>query len=231
MTCEKCKNEIEPDSVFCNFCGNRIEAAKDKTEDKLEIVIPKTFGGGTVVFTNDCIEYGSARIPYKDAVSISYHSINHSINFVPTSQSFSYSVASYSGTISFSFSTALYIGHKAKKDVWIKIIAISQKLIEPVIVKKLVDRIFTRGEVINIGGIEFSKDGYSRSKTFGGKEAVSWDETIYTPKFSSGNVVLWKEKDGKGRRFASISMANSNATILPELVLECYNRRPRVIAL
>lgn len=201
---------------------------KDDTENSLAIEVPGTFGGGTVLFKNSYLEYNNKRIFYKDATSISYHAQSQSVNFIPISQSFSYMVASSNVTISFSFGTTLHIGKKAKQEVWGKLIGLSEGLIEPHIIKKMMDQIFDRGEPVTIGGIEFSKQGYSRTKTklFGKneKEIVYWTDTVYIPKFNAGLVVLWKDKDGKGQQFTTVAMSTPNAVVIPALVQACANR-------
>jgi hypothetical protein len=220
---ESLKNKLQGE---LEEIGNSI---KNDAENSLAIDVPGTFGGGTVIFKNTYLEYNNKRIFYKDASSISYHAQSQSINFIPVSQSFSYMVASPTETISFSFGTTLHIGKKAKQDVWVKLIGLSEGLIEPHIVKRMVDQIFDRDEPITIGGVEFSKQGYSRTKTklFGKseKETVYWtDAPLYTPKFSSGMVVLWKDKDGKGVQFTTVAMSTPNAVIIPALVQACINR-------
>lgn len=200
----------------------------DDADSSLAIEIPGTFGGGTVVFKNTYLEYNNKKIFYKDVTSVSYHAMNQSINFIPVSQSFSFMVASDTEKISFSFGTTLHIGKKAKQEVWGKLIGLSEGLIEPHIIKKMVDQIFDRNEPVTIGGIEFSKLGYSRTKTRffgkGEKETVYWTDTVYIPKFDSGQVALWKDKDGKGQVFSTIPMSTANAVVIPELVKACVNR-------
>jgi len=200
----------------------------DDAENSLAIDVPGTFGGGTVLFKNSYLEYNNKRIFYKDASSISYHAQSQSINFIPVSQSFSFMVASPTETISFSFGTTLHIGKKAKQDVWVKLIGLSEGLIEPHIIKRMIDQIFDREEPVTIGGVEFSKQGYSRTKTKlfgkGEKETVYWTDTIYTPKFDSGMVVLWKDKDGSGHQFTTVAMSTPNAVVIPGLVQACINR-------
>lgn len=202
--------------------------ASDDAESSLSIEVPGTFGGGTVLFKNTYLEYNNKKIFYKDVTSISYHAMNQSINFIPVSQSFSFMVASDREKISFSFGTTLHIGKKAKQEVWGKLIAISEAVIEPHIIKKMIDQIFDRNEPVTIGGIEFSKLGYSRMKTkfFGKseKETVYWTDTVYIPKFDSGQVALWKDKDGTGEVFTTIPMSTANAVVIPELVKACVNR-------
>lgn len=200
----------------------------DDAENSLAIEVPGTFGGGTVLFKNSYLEYNNKRIFYKDATAVSYHAMNQSINFIPVSQSFSFTVASEKERISFSFGTTLHIGKKAKQEVWAKLIGLSGGLIEPHIVKKYVDQIFDRGVPIKIGNVEFSKEGYSKTRTkfFGGQETetVLWTDTVYIPKFDSGHVVLWKDKEGKGVVFEQIEMSTDNAVVIPELVQACINR-------
>lgn len=204
---------------------------KNDAENSLAIDVPGTFGGGTVIFKNTYLEYNNKRIFYKDASAISYHAQSQSINFIPVSQSFSFMVASPTETISFSFGTTLHIGKKAKQEVWGKLIGLSEGLIEPFIVKRMVDQIFNRNEPITIGGVEFSKLGYSRTKTKlfgkGEKETVYWTDTVYIPKFSQGLVVLWKDKDGKSQQFSTIPMSTPNAVVLPALVQACYDNREK----
>ncbi|MBP9781069.1 hypothetical protein KBC89_00245 [Candidatus Woesebacteria bacterium] len=200
----------------------------DDIENSLAIEIPGTFGGGTVIFTNNYLEYNNKRIFYKDASAVSYHAMNQSVNFIPISQSFSFMVASEKESISFSFGTTLYIGKKAKQDVWTKLIGLSEGLIEPHIVNNYIDKIFDRGETIEIGNVEFSKEGYSKTRTkfFGGKETetVLWEDVMYVPKFDSGQVILWKNKNGQGVEFEQIAMSIDNAVVLPELVKACIKR-------
>jgi len=201
---------------------------KDDEENSLAIDVPGTFGGGTVLFKNSYLEYNDVKILYKDASSISYHAQSRTINFVPISQTFSFMVASPNETISFSFGTSLHIGEGAKKEVWGKLIGLSEGLIEPHIIKRLVDQIFDRGEQVTIGGVEFSKQGYSKTKTklFGKskKETVYWTDTVYIPKFDSGMVVLWKDVDGESQQFTTVAMSTPNAVVIPTLVQECVNR-------
>lgn len=39
MNCKYCKKEIEPDSVFCRFCGERVQRAKRKPKE--EVTVPR----------------------------------------------------------------------------------------------------------------------------------------------------------------------------------------------
>ena len=197
------------------------ENISEDAENTLAIDVPGTFGGGTVIFKNSYLEYNNKRIFYKDAVSTSFHAVNRSVNFIPISQSFSFMVASRTDKISFSFGTTLHIGKKEKQETWAKIANVSMHLIQPIIVQKLVDRIFDRDETVNIGGVEFTKEGYSRSKFFGGKETVLWTGKLFIPELDSGNVILWKDT---GKQFTTVEMSVPNAVVMPDLVQACYDR-------
>jgi hypothetical protein len=184
----------------------------------LKIEVPGTFGGGTVIFKEDQVIYNGRTLMYKDADVISYHAVSRSVNFIPLAQSYNYCVSARGETIDISFGTSLYIGNKKKQDVWAQLVGVSKHLIEPTIVQKLLRSVFEDGRIIKIGGVEITRDGYSRGKLFGGREYVSWHDVIYIPKLSSGNVIVWKDKGGKGVVFETISMSIPNAVILPELL-------------
>ena len=184
----------------------------------LKIEVPGTFGGGTVIFKEDKVIYNGRTLMYKEADVISYQAVGRSVNLIPISQSYSYRVGAKGETIDISFGTSLYIGNKKKQDVWAQLIHVSKHLIEPTIVQKLLRSVFQDGRSIKIGSLEITREGYSRGKLFGGREYVSWQDVIYIPKLSSGNVIVWKDKGGKGVVFDTISMSIPNAVILPELL-------------
>jgi hypothetical protein len=206
---------------------NEVEQIKKNIEEDAEsslvLEIPGTLSTGVLIFKINFVEYDNKKIFYKDVLTVSYYSVKNSVNFIPTSQSYNFTIASDRERISFSFSSILYIGNKAKQDTWMKLIALSKHLIEPLLVQKLVRRIFEKGETIDIGGVQFDKNGYCRSKFFGGKEYVSWNETVYVPQLDAGDVVLFKDNNGKGKQFTRISMSTVNAVILPELIKACVN--------
>ena len=193
-------------------------------DDTLAIEIPFAFGRGTratIVFSADNVTFDRRTIYYKDASATSYQAVNQSVNLVPTSQSYSYMVASSSETIKVSFGTSFYIGNKKVKDAWARLVGVSRYLIEPHIVEKFVRRIFGNGEIVEIGGVELTSSGYSRRKLFGGRYVVSWHDKIFIPEFASGSVTLWENKNGKATPFHTVSMAKRNAVVLPELVRAC----------
>lgn len=206
---------------------------KDDTENAVVIEIPGTFRSTTVVFKNTYIEHNKKKIFFKDAISYSFDSTatSHSLYGIPTGTSYVYnwSVISEKETISVSL-TASKDESKAKED-WIKLISLSAGIIEPFIVKKVVEQIFDRGEAVRFGEVEFTKKGYSKIKFKLFKEnerlMVYWSDTIYIPKMYQGEVILWEDKNGESSPFASIPMSTPNAVILPALVQACYDRREK----
>jgi hypothetical protein len=190
----------------------------------LTLEVPGALNGGTVIFKGDHVIYGKQKILYRDAISISYGATNTSINLIPISQSYSYMVASEDERIELSFGSALYIGNKKKQDTWMTLAGVSQQFIEPHIVEKLIKRIFVDDEQVSIGGITFDRNGYSQSRFFGGTDTVPWTEVGYIPQLSSGNIVLWKTRNGKAVAFATIPMSTSNAVVVPNLVKACIQR-------
>ena len=206
---------------------------KDDVENAVVIEIPGTFRSTTVVFKNTYVEYNKKRIFFKDATSYSFDSTatSHSVYGIPTGTSYVYnwSVISEKETISVSL-TASKDESKAKED-WVKLVSLSAGIIEPFIVKKIVEQIFDRGETVKFGEVEFTKKGYSKMKFKLFKEneklMVYWSDTIYIPKMHQGQVILWEDKNGESSQFASIPMSTPNAVILPALVQACYDRREK----
>ncbi|KKQ69775.1 MAG: hypothetical protein UT32_C0040G0004 [Parcubacteria group bacterium GW2011_GWC2_39_14] len=206
---------------------------KDDVENAVVIEIPGTFRSAPVVFKNTYVEYNKKRIFFKDATSYSFDSTatSHSVYGIPTGTSYVYnwSVISEKETISVSL-TASKDESKAKED-WVKLVSLSAGIIEPFIVKKIVEQIFDRGETVKFGEVEFTKKGYSKIKFKFFKEneklMVYWSDTIYIPKMHQGQVILWEDKNGESSQFASIPMSTPNAVILPALVQACYDRREK----
>ena len=110
-----------------------------------------------------------------------------------------------------------------------QLISLASAMIQPLIIKKTIDKIFNRGEEVKIGDVIFTKKGYYRIKwkMFGENEKlwVYWSDTIYIPKMFQGEVILWEEKEGKSTQFTSVSMSTPNAIIIPDLVQACYDNR------
>jgi hypothetical protein len=149
--------------------------------------------------------------------------MRRSVNLVPISQSYSFMVGLDDQTIDISWGTTLYIGNDKKQEVWQKLAGIASHVILPQIVEKMVRRIFANGEAVRVGDIQFTWEGYSRGKLFGGGEHVPWTDTIYMPQFGAGNVTVWKNKNGKGVSFATVPISTPNAVVLPDLIKACVN--------
>lgn len=204
---------------------------KADTENVVAVEIPAFVGSNFIIFKNTYLEYKNKRVFYKDILNVSYGSTatTSTVYGVPltTSYEYNWSIASAQENISLSLSASKE--ESKAKEGWTKLIALASNLIEPVIVKNMTERIFDRGETVQIGEVEFSKQGYSKMKfkMFGKNEklTVYWSDTIYIPKLQQGLVYMWEDKDGTSAQFAQISMSVPNAVILPELVQACYDRR------
>lgn len=204
---------------------------KDEADNSLEIEIPGTFKNSTITFKNNFVEYDKTKLYFKDISDISYDSTATTRKIygitVSTTYTYRYSISSEKGDITISLSASY--DESKEKEIWAKLIGLWSSLIEPLIVKKIVDQIFNRGETVQIGHIEFTKEGYSiiKYKFFSKNEKlmVYWSDTIYIPKLYQGSVIIWKDENGKCEQFTSVTMSTSNAVLLPELVQACYNNR------
>jgi len=186
------------------------QTMEEDTKNLLTVEISGFFSSKYVEFKPRFVEYDGLKILYKDATEISLSGIRS--NFSTT---YTFVVVSNSSQISFSFSN---------NDIWGKLSGLSEQRIIPVIIKKICDQIFDDDETISIGGLQLSKKGYSRQKFLGGTDDVSWEDKIYIPRFSQGNVVVYKDRDGRGSQFEIIPMSTLNAVILPGLLKECVER-------
>lgn len=200
----------------------------------INIEIPGTFRNSNILFKDDYIQYNDdRRIPFNEVESISFDSsaTTQNIYGVPVSTSYKYRVSVMSGKENISISLSASKDKSTQKEAWLKIVGAVSGLIGPIVVKKMIDKIFDRGEVVKIGSIDFSKLGYSKMKyrMFGKNEElmVYWTDTIYIPKLEQGMVVLWEEKDGKSKVFDSMPMSNANAVLIPDLVQACYDNRDK----
>ena len=179
------------------MASTQSSAAGEQGGNSVAVEIPGLFGKRIVTFTNDALSDGKRTIAYKDAERVWYQAVNQSINLVPTSQSYSFAVASAEQRIWLNFGTTLYIGNQKRKDVWTRLIAISQRMIEPHVVQKCLNAIFVSGNTLHIGGIELDRSGFTKTKMFGGRVTVPWNEVAYIPSYSRGAVVCWGKKNDK----------------------------------
>lgn len=201
------------------------DAVAGQQDDTVTIDVPGTFGGGTMILENESVAYNGVSIKYRDAATLSYSSTTRSVNFIPTSQSYSLSLTSLNGqSISINFGTTLYIGNAAKQSAWARMAGILDQVAGPHIVRRLVKKIFDEGGEYNIGGVVFNRHGYSKKRTFAGFDVVAWDSDTYIPKFSEGNVIIWTSKDGNAVQLAAVPMSTPNAVVLPELIKACVAR-------
>jgi hypothetical protein len=193
-------------------------------KNALVIDVPGAIGGGQVTFTQTHVHFKSKSIAYQDVEKISFHALHQSVNLIPVSQSYNFMIASDRTKISFSIGTSLHVGRKSKQEAWARVVTVAMQVLAPVIVKKLIGRIFNQYQPVKIGGVTFSRDGYSKTTLFGGAKTVSWGEKIYTPTMERGAVTLFQEKGGRGRPFATIKASEPNAVLIPDLVQACYTR-------
>lgn len=198
------KAELESDS------GKIEKSIEIDNKSVVSIVKKGIFSTKSAEFKPRYVDYESKRIYYQDVDLISYNGINSNY-----STTYYFTISAGKISISLSFSDL---------QTWRNVIRLSSQLIIPVIVKKYSNTIFEKNGSITIGELTFNKKGFSRQKFWGGEDSVEWKEIIYVPKFVSGNIYVYKLRDGKQKIFSTLAMATPNAVILPELLKECVNR-------
>jgi hypothetical protein len=189
----------------------KIEKSIEMDKSSVVSVVKRgIFSTKSAEFKPRFVEYEGKRILYKDICWITYNGVKSNY-----STTYYFTVNAGETNISFSLSDLT---------TWQKVIGLSIQLIFPVIIKKYSDLIFEKNGSVTIGELTFSKKGFSRQKFFGGTDSVDWKETIYIPVFSAGNVLVYKEREGKQSFFSTIPMTTPNAVVLPQLLQECVNR-------
>ncbi len=96
-------------------------------------------------------------------------------------------------------------------------------LVEPHLLRNLLEMIFEKNQDVHIKNIRFDKTGYHRSSTFRKNESVLWNELSYLPRLDAGKCLLFKNKNNNAKRFATVSLHEPNAIIIPALAQACYH--------
>ena len=115
------------------------------------------------------------------------------------------------------------ISLKLDKSVGVALLNRVASLIEPSLVSSLVKLIFENEVEVRVGKIRFNKTGYHSSRRLREDKSVLWNEEIYIPQLANGECVLYANKNGSSKHFASISLEVPNAIVIPELVKACHD--------
>lgn len=203
---------------------------KANEENFVSVDVSSMFKNKQVIFRNNFLQFEDKKMLYKDVVSISFSSIATTTTTIgiPISTSYKYYWTVKSGIDNISLALSASSDNSPQKESWSKLIGATTNLIEPLIVSSMISKIFDLGQIVIIGDVEFSKEGYSyiKKRFFreNVREVVKWTDVVYTPKFDSGSVILWKDNNGKGEIFTTLSMGTSNAVVIVSLVEQCVNR-------
>lgn len=227
--CNKCGEKVVKEAKYCAGCGNPIlkksstknESKKDKSNKKVATIdIPII--GGTVPFIvgSESLTFREEEMLYEDMEGISCSQVYHSTNLIPTHQEFSFTFRDHEKSIQISFGTTMHIGAKNRKEVFLRLYALSKEFFVPIIVRKIVKKIFKDGETIQIGSVYLNEKGFFKKKFFGfgEDEWVYWTDSIGEPGMESGNVILYKANEDKYNHFAGIPLSSENALAVPDLV-------------
>ncbi len=206
------------------FAHAQQQAAADLSNAAHPSVAIPGMGKKSIVYKKDFLEYKGKSYYYKNIQGVLYITTSLSVHGIPSSQSYIFGINGTEGKFTVSFASAFYIGNDKMKEIYVKLIEMSKIYIEPHIISGMVREIFSNGRPVKIGPVEFTKDGYSRKKLFGGIEEVKWADRVYIPQYADGLVYVYKDNDGNSKTFTTISMQKENAVVLPELVQACYDK-------
>lgn len=199
-------NDLEPFDQGCD-------------QTLLEIPIKGFMTKHLARFWKDRFDYDGQIMQYAEIQSLSYYSVKHSINFAPTVQVFTFVAKSATRTISFEFAVNRIFPKTQLRNAFEEIVRISKTLIEPNIIRRLANEVLNGGSLC-FGDVNITNRGLSKKKFMGGLDEVKWSDKIYVPSYLTGDVVIWKDKNGKSTEFGRVPMSYLNAVLIPELVLE-----------
>lgn len=172
-------------------------------EDALTFKIEGLLRKKELIVKNIFVEYNRKKIYYKDVISIAYYQDD---------DEFTVLINSFKDDMEIKFYNL---------DNFKKAVGRIDSSVESIIVDKLVNLIFEKGRTVNIGNIGFDSNGYHSSKLFKGK-SVLWEDDLYPAQINQGMAFLFENKNNLQKQFASISLREPNAVILPSLVDTCF---------
>ena len=242
MYCQYCGNQLDDDSVFCKHCGEMIKK-EDKTdikslkpqasqvikkkdiptdEDYIEITIPGR-SKDVLKFAHNSISYKEKVLRYNEIKDISCQMESLSVNHLPTKHSFFFVFSGTNANIKIFFNASFIIKLNEKKEVFSKIFAVSKKIVVPIIVTNLVNRIMNEDETIKIGPVFFNKNGYYTKNLFRKECWIYWKDKKIKPVMEQGRYFLIKEENNRFKYFAEIPLVNPNGIVIPELLESLYS--------
>lgn len=246
MYCQFCGNRLDGDSVFCKHCGKKVKIeenaeikslkpqiskVKNKKDiptdekvssDFIEIEIPGR-SKDVLRFSNDSLSYKNKVLRYREIKDISCRMESLSINHLPTKHSFFFVFSGIDSDITILFNASFIIKLREKKEVFSKIYAISKKILVPIIVSDLVNKITKEDETIKIGPVFFNKNGYYTKNLFRKESWVYWKDKKIKPVLEQGRYFLIKEENNRFKYFAEIPLENPNGILIPELLESLYS--------
>ncbi len=211
------KNKLEEE---LEQIGKSIQTNNDV---QLVIEIPG-FSKDKVIFRNLSLQYGKQIIPFKDINEIVWYSVQKSINGIPSGQDFFFQAKSGKVSIDIRFS-ATFRAKDEHNIAFGRLVSISNNILEPIVIKKLVSEIFTKNNTIRIGELFLNKKGLCKEKFIKGTKELTWRDINYQPILQQGNAVVFSQNtQGKASTFITIPMSEANAVLIPQLVLECIRK-------
>jgi len=179
------------------------EFMKNDDDDTMTFVMGGFLRKKELIVKNIFIEYNRKKIYYKDVISVAYYQDN---------EEFIVSINSIKDDMKIKF---------RNWDNFNKVVGRVDSFVESIIVGRLVKLIFEKGRTVTIGKVGFDSAGYHSSKLFRGK-SVLWEDDLYHAQISQGWAFLYENKNNQQKQFASMSLKEPNAAILPLLVDTCF---------
>ena len=230
MFCPNCGNKFNRDENFCGSCGydlkkaNVVEAEQGAVEPLISINVSKT---QTLVFYNSFLIYKGARINYRDIDGISYllTRTKHSINFIPTHTSSSFSIKLLANgqkyEVGSSTNSFMYFqgkSQKEKEETFGKLVYVLDNLIKPfVLINQLIE--YSKNGELKIGdSLTINSKGFFKKRFWRSPEFLPWDQ-YYNYVLHEGSFHVYKSDPSKKYKlYFACTMSVMNTAIFPDLL-------------
>lgn len=187
--------------------------------------IPESLNHLRLIFKSDKIQFNNQEIYYRDILGVSYQMTSRT-----TDTTYTFNITSQKETINIVFSSFFSNNNDEKTELFCQLISITDDIIQPIMIRKIIYYIFNKDKEFEIGNVTFSRQGYfkkSLGKTV--SHMVKWSDIEASlvqgqAVLASGDMCLFENSKGSRIIFERIPIGIYNAIFIPELVNQCYLR-------
>ncbi len=178
--------------------------------DEIRITISKK-PNDEVVWTSRYVQYGITRLAHDEITVTQFFAEQTNVSFIPGRNDYKVLMASPAGKIEIILRSIYRIGHAAKFEVYSKMLALTQKLVYPHIVRRHLNDIFVEGKTVEIEPLLINRLGVGSTRD--ASKCMRWEDYYGTSMFNGFTRIHVKHprKPGKNVIFENVFMSTPNA--------------------